>query len=168
MGAFSIRAVLFDLDETLSDRRRSLARFARAFRDEFAPDLDVISIEVVHQALQRADGGGYRPLDEVFADLLEMLPWRVRRSIDDLRLHWHDVFPRCAMPMPGLDRVLDTLDSWGMDMGIITNGGTVVQNLKVDALRLRSRMSTILVSEAIGIAKRSGSRSRTPGSFVAP
>jgi FMN phosphatase YigB (HAD superfamily) len=38
-------------------------------------------------------------------------------------------------------------------MGIITNGGTVVQNLKVDALHLRPRMSTILVSEAIGIEK---------------
>ncbi len=38
-------------------------------------------------------------------------------------------------------------------MGIITNGGTAVQNLKVDALRLRPRMGAILVSEAIGIEK---------------
>ena len=152
-GSFFIRAVLFDLDETLSDRHRSLSRFSRAFRDEFAPDLDGISVEVVHQALQRADGDGYRPRVEVFADLLEALPWRVRRPIDDLRLHWQAVFPRCAMPMPGLNHVLDTLDAWGMPMGIITNGGTAVQNLKVDALRLRPRMGTILVSEAIGIAK---------------
>lgn len=85
--------------------------------------------------------------------MLEALPWRVQRSMDDLAMHWRAVFPRCAMPMAGLDRVLDTLDSWGVRMGIITNGGTVVQNLKVDALRLRPRMSTILVSEGIGMEK---------------
>jgi len=58
--AFPIRAVLFDLDETLSDRRLSLTRFAHAFRDEFASDLDDVGVEVVHQTLQQADGGGYR------------------------------------------------------------------------------------------------------------
>jgi putative hydrolase of the HAD superfamily len=152
-AAFPIRAVLFDLDETLSDRHLSLARFAHAFRDEFASDLDDVGVEVVRHTLQQADGGGYRSRNEVFADLLEALPWRVRRSIDDLGIHWQAVFPRCAVPMAGLDRVLDTLDSWGMRMGIISNGGAVVQNLKVDALHLRPRMDTILVSEAIGIEK---------------
>jgi putative hydrolase of the HAD superfamily len=68
-------------------------------------------------------------------------------------MHWQTVCPRCAMPMAGLDRVLDTLDSWGVRMGIITKGGAVVQNLKVDALHLRPRMGTILVSEAIGMEK---------------
>ena len=151
--AFPIRAVLFDLDETLTDRRLSLARFAHAFRDAFVSDLDGVGVEVVHHTLQQADGGGYRSRNEVFADLLEALPWRVQRSIEDLAMHWQTVFPRCAMPMAGLDRVLDTLDSWGVRMGIITKGGAVVQNLKVDALHLRPRMGTILVSEAIGMEK---------------
>src|SRR5579875_1651506 len=147
-----MQAVLFDLDETLSDRSGSLSRFAQAFLEQFALDLDVVSAGAIEDAICQADGDGYRPRDEVFGDLLEVLPWRVKRPVNDLRVHWHAVFPRCAAPMPGLHTVLDTLRA-SLRMGIITNGGTRVQNLKIDTLGLRPYMDTILVSEAVGLAK---------------
>jgi hypothetical protein len=53
--------------------------------------LNGVGVEVVHQTLQQADGGGYRSRHEVFADLLEALPWRVQMSIEDLTMHWQTV-----------------------------------------------------------------------------
>jgi putative hydrolase of the HAD superfamily len=55
--------------------------------------------------------------------------------------------------MPGLWPLLQALQRAGIKRGLITNGGTVVQNLKIDALGIRPAMTAILVSEAVGLAK---------------
>jgi putative hydrolase of the HAD superfamily len=152
----AVRAVLFDLDETLTDREQSLSSFAHAFVERFAPDLYAVDIDTVDLAIRRADGGGYRARDEVFAELLGTLPWKVIPEVATLRTYWQAVFPLCAAPMPGMDLVLNTLQDRGLRLGVITNGGATIQSLKIDALGVRQAMSTILISEAIGLAKPDG------------
>jgi putative hydrolase of the HAD superfamily len=149
----TVRAVLFDLNETLTDREQSLSRFAHAFVEHFAPDLYAVDIDTVDQVIRRADGGGYRARDEVFAELLGTLPWKIIPDVTTLQTYWQAVFPLCTSPMPGMDLVLNTLQDMGLRLGVITNGGATIQSLKIDALGVRQAMSTILISEEIGIAK---------------
>ena len=148
-----VQAALFDLDETLVDRGQSLSQYARAFVAHFASNLPQMSLAMVDNAIRRADGDGYRPRDDLFVELSAVLPWRVQPDIAALRIHWQTVFPRCAAPMPGLWALRQALQRAGIKLGLITNGGTVVQNLKINALGIRPAMAAILVSEALGLAK---------------
>ncbi len=150
-----VSAVLFDLDDTLLVRRPSLLRFAEAFTKDYSSHLDVdhVNAESVNQALVTADGGGYRARDEVFAELLDVLPWHTYPDIAHLRIYWQQMFPRCATPTEGLDKLLMQLRHAGLRLGIITNGGSAVQQLKIDALGIRKHMESIVVSESVGVSK---------------
>lgn len=59
------RAILFDLDETLTDRSQSLMKYSYAFMESFRNYLSNISPEEVYQLLKTADGNGYRSREEV-------------------------------------------------------------------------------------------------------
>jgi putative hydrolase of the HAD superfamily len=148
------KAILFDLDETLTDRSQSLMKYSYAFLESFDNYLSVISPEEVYQLLKIADGNGYRSREEVFAQLIEELPWANKPpEASRINEHWASTFPLCSAAITGMYEVLDTLKSQGIMLGIITNGGSISQNRKIDALGIREYLSTIIISESVNVKK---------------
>ncbi len=71
-----ISSVLFDLDNTLTDRTETIARFSVRFLEDFRPTLrSTMNIEAVHQVMHTGDGGGYRPKETMFGEIQSMLDW---------------------------------------------------------------------------------------------
>ena len=59
----SIRAVLFDLDNTLTHRGRSVAAFSQDLADTYQSQLNCVDVEQIESIVNRIDNGGY-PLKE--------------------------------------------------------------------------------------------------------
>jgi FMN phosphatase YigB (HAD superfamily) len=70
-----IKAVLFDLDDTLTDRPASLSKYAALFHSEFARLLDEATTGEIESMFIELDEHGYRPRDEVYAGIVERLNW---------------------------------------------------------------------------------------------
>ena len=147
------KAILFDLDDTLVDRRRSVSAYSLHFLRHFSGSLGAIEPSRLADFLVEADHGGYREKGEVFADLLATLPWSYPPSVAEMKNHWQSVFPRSAVGMEGLRETLDTLVFRRIKLGIVTNGGSLSQSGKIDILGLRTYMGAILVSGEIGVSK---------------
>jgi putative hydrolase of the HAD superfamily len=145
--------VCFDLDDTLTDRRRTLARFSRRFIRDFAPRLTSVQPSIISSVIARADAGGYRPRSEVAADLAAYLPWRDPPDPNTLLAYWYATFPIVSAPRAGALAVLHILRARGLRLAIITNGGTLAQNAKIDALNIRHCFYAILISEDAGVEK---------------
>lgn len=145
--------ICFDLDDTLTDRRHTLTRFSRRFMRDFAPRLASMDSSIIAAAIARADGGGYRPRQEVAADLAACLSWRDPPGADALFTYWHKTFPRVSAARAGALATLAALRALGLRLALVTNGGTVAQNAKIDALGIRRFFDAILISDDVGVAK---------------
>lgn len=148
------KGILFDLDDTLLDRRASIQRYSAHFAHDFADRLLTVSVEDVRAIIQAEDGYGYRPRPDFFASLCNTIPWDKRPLPDLLETHWNRVFLHdCSILRDGAERVLETLRNAGMLLGIVTNGGAHNQNAKIDACGLRERVHTVVVSDEVGMRK---------------
>jgi len=149
----TITAVLFDLDQTLTDRPASIALMARRWMEEFGFLLPGCSIQQLCECMHAVDGKGYRSREDFMAGLLESLPWTRRPEARGLLEFWQHEFPRCAVARPGASKALKHIASRGFKIGVVTNGSTGSQNGKLDAMGLRPFLSCVVVSETVGIKK---------------
>ena len=150
------RGLLFDLDDTLTDRAATIGLYAERFHAHFAKSLDSVQVFQCDRAIREADGGGYRPKLEVAAQLLRTLPWLDPPAPETLEAFWLEHFPRLAVPMSGLHEVLGSLRERGVRLGVVTNGRGRAQHPKLDALRVRPYLHTVIVSEEAGCKKPDG------------
>jgi len=144
-------AVLFDLDETLLDRRASVERYllGHARRASLDPDL-----AVAYQARFWAlDENGHRARADLFAQLGAEFPM-VGSHQDLLADFIQHGFATCEW-IDGAEAVLGSCRTMGFRTGIITNGPSGMQRSKLRALGLDDRVDTILVSEEEGVSKPS-------------
>lgn len=147
------QAILFDLDNTLTNRRASVTAFARQFYVYFRSRHQMTQIEELEPIIHHADGGGYRPLDERWRLLQDAIEWMDKPTADELRDYWYEELGYCAMGVDGLHDTLTQFMDRGITLGIITNGPEALQNLTIDTLNLRQYMDTVIVSATVGIKK---------------
>lgn len=141
---------MFDLDDTLADRSAAIAVYASLFVGDFAAALSTERPEDVHRALLAADDFGTM----LQAQRLCAAPiWRERVPADQLFDHWAARFGEAATAFPEVRGVLDALAARGVLMGIVTNGGAAMQRAKISALGLDRYMSTIVISDEVGLRK---------------
>jgi putative hydrolase of the HAD superfamily len=150
-----MRAVLFDLDCTLTDRSASIRECAACFLRTFTSRLGPIKDEELLAALQRADGNGYRARREMCLDLVACLPWLNQPSADEIDHFWWRQFPLCTVALEGLHELVDGLVKGGFALGVVSNGRASVQYRKIDALGIRPNMKAIVISEEAGVTKPS-------------
>jgi len=148
-----IDAVLFDLDETLTDRSASMSRYAALFHRDFAGRLRGVSVAEVESTLITLDERGYRPRDEVYAGIVTRLPWDSVPDISVVRDHWRASFPASAVGRTGLKETLGALTEWGLRLGIVTNGSVMGQSAKIEYLQITKYFSSVVISEAVACEK---------------
>ena len=148
------RAVLFDLDDTLNDRARSVRMFVNGvFVDALGGSLSVCSKEEVFRAFVEADQSGYRPREAFVDELCERLPWRAGAPKEELNELWRVYFPACAVAREGAIDLLRELRSRGVKLGIVTNGGVAMQQAKIDSMGLRQWVDAVVISEGVDTKK---------------
>ncbi|RFU82875.1 HAD family hydrolase [Streptomyces triticagri] len=134
---------LFDLDDTLVDRRGGLAVWALGFAR--SRGLPAGSESVIRERL----GDRARPEDFVHVRALLGLE-------DPPEALWREYvagMARSARCFPGVREGLDALRSAGWVLGVATNGPGDIQRAKLAASDLLSHFHGICVSEEIGVRK---------------
>jgi putative hydrolase of the HAD superfamily len=147
------QAILFDLDDTLTDRTKSIMCYAQCFQSDFVDYLASTTVSTIAVALLTADVRGYHPRAEVLRDLAQRLPWRTMPEVSRLRMHWDTCFPRSVVARAGLAKTLSALHAWGIHLGIVTNGEVQFQAPKIQQLALGRYLSTVVISEAVQVQK---------------
>ena len=147
------QAILFDLDETLTDRMLSIVRYAEHFQRDFTAHLAPTEVSSIVAALLAADVRGYHPRAEVVRGFVQRLPWRTVPDISGLRTHWETWFPRSVVARTGLVTTLSTLHAQGIHLGIVTNGEVPFQAPKIEQLVITQYLSTVVISEAVQVQK---------------
>lgn len=142
-----LKAVLFDLDNTLIDRDAAHAAWCRLQVEKHRgeADTDLLVAEMV-----RRDGGGY-------GDRLGYFRWIVATlglQCDEIALfaaHQRDIADFIA-PNPAVRRLLDDLRR-SVSIGIVTNGRSLTQRAKLRAAQLDEAVDIAFVSEELGCEK---------------
>lgn len=90
----NLRAVLFDLDDTLTDRARSIDRLAIEFAERFKRELDSAACEEIVRCIHAGDGGGYATREALAEHLRASLRWRIRPGATEIVAFRRERFPR--------------------------------------------------------------------------
>lgn len=134
---------LFDLDNTLIDRRGGLENWARGFAR--SRRLHGGAQAVICERLQE------RAYPADFVHLREALG--LSDDPGDLWREYVDGVSRSVRCFPGVREGLDALRAEGWTLGIATNGAGDIQRAKLAASGLASYFDGICVSEEIGARK---------------
>ena len=150
-AAVAPRAVLFDLDNTLTARRASVEKFAAIFAEDHRALLHAIDLDDLQRTLVELDQGGYNPRRA--EQLCARLPWKSVPSVDLIETHWQRRFADAVVPRSGLRQTLAAVEGVGLTLGVVTNGSVVGQQSKIDCLGIRRHFRSVVVSEAVGCKK---------------
>jgi putative hydrolase of the HAD superfamily len=148
-----IRAILFDLDNTLLDRDASFRDFACKLADAYADAAEESREDWIGRVIEW-DEDGYKDKRQLFRDVLERLPCRPAAGWEELYAYYRVHYVESAVPMAGMKELLSALRPY-YRLGIVTNGSDSIQNGKIDKLGIRSWFGSVVVSETAGINKPS-------------
>lgn len=150
----ALQAVIFDLDNTLVNRKLAFKAYLDSFIDTFVVVSDHAERIRIAEYIQKADQNGYRSKQELYGELLNTLTMKSESTtIDELLEFWFSEFYRYTVLMEGAQEVLSWLRERGILIGLITNGSKHAQNSKIDCVRIRSFFDTIIVSDEVQLKK---------------
>jgi len=115
------RGALFDLDDTLVDRRAAFRRFTERFYETFTCVGASHSPEDVYRTLLDLDAWGNAPKGPLFAKVLGLWP-DIDRSVDELLEFFWDELVAGMRLIEGVGQFLAELSDAGVPWGIVTNG----------------------------------------------
>ena len=157
-----VRAVIFDLDDTITDFLTAAdAAFVRAFAD--TAEEHGVSVDDLHQRYMELFEEFYTLHLEGHVNLEEFRVYRFSRAFElvglplddrflDLTVDFQDHYDQELETFPGACQVLRELDV-RYPLGLITNGPTDAQWRKIEKFHLAEVFEVILVSGQLGIAK---------------
>src|SRR4051812_41492656 len=98
-----VKAIIFDLDDTLLDRAATFVKYVPRFAERFKEELGECGIATLREIILEADGKGYRAREEMAEMLRERLPWKgeapeVARLVEIYR----EEILECACAMAGM------------------------------------------------------------------
>lgn len=133
-----LKAILFDLDDTLFDRQAMVDAFLESDRItllELCRGIPLVKNVRIRRAQVFLDLLG---LDEAYADAIAEL--------------YVAVYPRSNAPVDGAVMVVEALAP-KFQLGIVSNGAPDVQYRKLETLGLRQWFECIVLSEELGVRK---------------
>ena len=145
-----MRGVIFDLDETLVDRRGSLGIYCRKLYLDFGESV-VLPASQFTAEFHRLDDNGRVPRDEFF----KALSAAAFRNVPSALIKEH--FEATAWVQPRLfDGIVDLLVSLraqDLRIGVITNSGVPSQSAKLNNTGLSDLIDASVISAAFGSKK---------------
>jgi putative hydrolase of the HAD superfamily len=151
MHASKVRAVLLDLDDTLTDRLATVRKYAVQLASDFSERLRSPDVRTLADELARFDRNGYNR--NRASDLAVSESWVSSPGPEALAEHWRQHFAIFAQAREGMLSTIDVLVGAGVRLAIVTNGPTEMQSRTIEAIGLRDRVRAILISEEFGAAK---------------
>jgi putative hydrolase of the HAD superfamily len=147
-----VDAVVFDLDGTLLDRRRSFEQFSRDQWQRFAQSLAAVDPDLYLQVLVELDSDGYAPRDRLFAGAVARFGLAIELA-DELLRDYRGGFPGACVLFPDAVGTLMSLRASGLKLGLVTNGSAGMQSRKIECLRLSAMFDAVLISAVEGVHK---------------
>ena len=146
-----IKAVIFDLDQTLLDRTTSLKLFLN-WQVNF---LQLLPQHLKQRFIQRfieLDANGSVWKDLVYRQLIEEFNISKYSEQHLLEMYIYD-FNKFCTAFNGVEATIEKLYKNGFKLGLISNGKTPFQEHNFQALGLSEYFSSVIVSEAVGLRK---------------
>ncbi len=143
------RGVLFDLDETLIERKISLLKYAAKLHSDYK-DQTKIDVDEFLTLIEELDGNGRAPRDLFFQGLKEQA---LDISIAEIEQHFLETAWLNPLLCPGALDLLKALKSADIPIGIVTNGRGVMQRSKIDNSGINPYIDAIRISAEFGIRK---------------
>lgn len=146
----NIKAIMFDLDDTLLDRKQTFSSFTVALVDRYFQHIDMKE-EVVNKILE-IDQGGYKDKVQMFKELLEELPWFEKPELSELMNAYRSTYVSFSVLK---EHAIETIEwcSQKYKIGIVTNGTKFIQYGKIDQVGIRAYFDCVIVSEEAGLKK---------------
>jgi putative hydrolase of the HAD superfamily len=153
-GRLNVKAVLFDLDNTLLDRTATFRIFTEKLLDRYCLHSTTEEREALIEYIRIADQDGYKNKPELFAELAASaeMSWTGRPDAGELLEFYNLHYVNSAQLMESALEVLAHCRP-RYKLGLITNGRTSIQYGKIDLLALRGSFDYIAVSEEVGVKK---------------
>ncbi|MDM5279041.1 HAD family hydrolase [Paenibacillus silvae] len=145
-----IKAVIFDLDNTILNRTLTFEGFTRSMIDKYFCHLE--STGHIQQRIIELDLDGYKDKTLLFNELLQELPWEEKPPHEELMAFYSKEYVRNSVLMDEAREVVQYLRG-KYSIGLITNGQTHIQHGKIDQLVIREDYDHIIVSEEAGVKK---------------
>lgn len=158
----TIQAVLFDLDNTLTHREKSIFAYSQALAKTFEQLLLDVDLAKITSIIHRIDNGGY-PKKELLTHpsigasvayaLMNELNWKEQPKLDDLTAFWFNQFGEHAVEMSGARELLTSLKEKGYKLAVVSNGGHQTRLNILNGLGLSQFFDEIISSEWVGVSK---------------
>ncbi|MBK3494239.1 HAD family hydrolase [Viridibacillus sp. YIM B01967] len=146
-----MKAIIFDLDETILNRDLSLLSFLDDQYERFLHLWEHIEKEPFIQRFVELDERGNVWKDKVYAQLIE--EYKLNASVDELLIDYTEQFPHFVIGFPRYKEVLVELKEQGFLLGMITNGKKGFQRENIQGLGIADIFDVITVSEEVGMKK---------------
>jgi putative hydrolase of the HAD superfamily len=150
-GYGTLRAVLLDLDDTLTDRVATVRAYAEQFALDFGARFQLRELDAIAAELERIDQNGYN--HKRADDIAAHDAWTDRPDPVALAWHWNHHFAERSQPREGFASFIDAVAQAGLLLGVVTNGPADKQRRKLEVLGLSGRLGVALISDAVGLAK---------------
>ena len=147
-----IKAVLFDLDDTLYDRYALVRSVVTDQYDTFQHELCSLRKEDFVGRVIELDDRGYADKRVLYTTVVSefgLAQGLIERLMENF---WTSYDEKCELS-DDTRFTLQTLRQNHMKLGVITNGSTERQQRKLDSLGVSSWFDVILISEAEGVRK---------------
>lgn len=144
----NINAVIFDLDNTLADRKYSYKMHAETCGKLYLKDISLS--DKFCERLIALDNNGYGSKNIAYNTVYEEFP--LKGTPEEMSAKWNEnaeKFTRCE---PFAEEILIYLKE-KYTLALLTNGYTLTQNIKLDRTGLRKYFSAVVISEETGTAK---------------
>jgi putative hydrolase of the HAD superfamily len=147
-----LKAIFFDLDETLITRAAAIRAFIADQYQRYRAQLgNVTEAAFANRFLDIEDNGriGKHLVYPALVKALGITGVSPETLLEDYR----KIYPGFAITNPGALETLKALRQASFKVGILTNGNEVVQNGKIDVIGIRPLLDAIVISEAVGLKK---------------
>ncbi len=146
-----IKAVIFDVDETLVDRKAAFVRFCEHMIDTYAKEYPFRGTrDELLAYMNTIDKNGYAALSDFLVKLKEY--WPLPLTISEFITYRNDIFGFLTVSYPETKEVLDSL-AGKYKLGVITNGYSKVQRKKIEMIGVTHYFDDIIVSGEEDFAK---------------
>ena len=144
-----IKAIIFDLDDTLLDRSRTFHKYCEYLIENFFPK-NIQDKEEIIKRLSVLDNNGYKKRKIFCKEIID--EYKLNYNIEEIENNWYEKFNKFCVAEENLIDILEYL-TIKYKLAIITNGSNYMQNLKINTLGIVKYFDDIIISENVGIEK---------------